>query len=156
MLVDLDKKNIVFPSCIVATELRPDVVLWSKMSRIVVLLELTCCAEEGIRAAQLRKETKYSELVDSINETKVWKASLHTIEIGARGLVATTTHRIFVQLGFSSAQAKSLCKTLSRAVARCSYAIYLAHQNLAWSHGSDLIIEERLAGKVERKRSKGR
>ena len=108
LLVDLDKNNVVFPPSIIATSLRPDIVLWSNRSRIVVLIELTCCAEEGIRAAQLRKETKYSELVDSINETKLWKASLYTIEIGARGLVATTTHRIFVQLGFSSAQ-ESLC-----------------------------------------------
>ena len=26
-------------------------------------------------------------------------------------------------------------------MARCSYAVYLAHNNLAWSHGKDLIVE---------------
>ena len=49
------------------------------MSRSVVLLELTCCAEEGLRQAQLRKETKYTGLVDEINSTGVWKASLFTL-----------------------------------------------------------------------------
>ena len=63
------------------------------MSRVVVLIELTCPAEEGMGAAQLRKETKYSALLDSINATNVWKASLWTLEIGARGLVGLSSHK---------------------------------------------------------------
>ena len=45
-----------FPPEILATPLRPDIVLWSTMSRVVVLMELTCCAEESMRDAQLRKD----------------------------------------------------------------------------------------------------
>ena len=112
------------------------------MSHKYILIELTCCAEEGIHNAHVRKDTKYTPLVNDINETKIWEASLFTLEIGARGLVATSSHKIFVMLGFSSSQARSLCKTLSRVAARCSYAIYLAHSSLSWSHGNDLIIEE--------------
>ena len=111
------------------------------MSRVVVLIELTCCAEEGMRNAQLRKETKYTQLLADINETKVWKASLWTLEIGARGLIGLSKHKIFVRLGFSSVQARTLCKRLSSVVARCSYAIHQAHTNLSWSHGNDLIVE---------------
>ena len=81
--VDFDAKKVEFPPTILATSLRPDIVLWSEMSRVVLLIELTCPAEEGMAAAQLRKETKYSELLDSINATNVWKASLSTLEIGA-------------------------------------------------------------------------
>ena len=108
----------------------------------MLLIELTCPAEEGIAAAQLRKETKYSELLGSINATNVWKASLWTLEIGARGLVGLSSHKTFVRLGFTSVQAKALCKRLSSVVVRCSYAIYQAHRNLAWSHGSDLIVAD--------------
>jgi hypothetical protein len=74
LLVDFDAKKVEFPPAIVATPLRPDIVLWSQMSRVVVLIELTCCAEEGMSPARLRKETKYTELVSEINGTKVWKA----------------------------------------------------------------------------------
>ena len=80
--VDFDAKQVEFPPTILATSLRPDIVLWSEMSRVVVLIELTCPAEEGMAAAQLRQETKYSELLDNINATNVWKASLWTLEIG--------------------------------------------------------------------------
>ena len=81
LLVDFDTKKAEFPPAIVATPLRPDIVLWSQMSRVVVLIELTCCAEEGMSAARLRKETKYTELVSEINDTKIWKASLFTLEV---------------------------------------------------------------------------
>ena len=56
-------------------------------------------AEEGMGAAQLRKETKYSELLENINATHVRKASLWTLEIGARGLVGLSSHKTFVRLG---------------------------------------------------------
>ena len=108
------------------------------MSRVVILIELTCCAEEGVGAAQLRKEARYAELLEDINSTS-WKASLLTVEIGARGLVGSRTYRSFINLGFSPSGSRSLCKRLSTVVARCSYAIYLAHKDVVWHHKSDLI-----------------
>ena len=117
---------------------------------------ITYCAAEGIHGAHVRKkDTKYTPLVNDINETKMWEASLFTLEIGARGLVASSSHRIFVMLGLSSSQARSLCKTLSL-VARCSYAIYLAHNSLAWSHGNDLIVEESFAKTPVETKSEGK
>jgi hypothetical protein len=138
--VDFDAKKAEFPPSIVATPLRPDIVLWSRMSRVVVLIELTCPAEEGMVNAQLRKENKYSGLLDEINATEVWKPVLFTLEVGARGLVGLSSHKTFVRLGFTSSQAKALCKRLSAVVVRCSYAIYQAHNNLFWSHNHDLIV----------------
>ena len=42
LLVDLEKQA-QFPPTIIASPLRPDIVIWSKMARVVVLIELTCC-----------------------------------------------------------------------------------------------------------------
>jgi hypothetical protein len=94
-----------------------------------------------MRDAQLRKETKYTALLNEINETQVWKASLWTLEIGARGLIGLSTHKTFVRLGFTSPQAKALCKKLSTVVARCSYAVFQAHQNLAWTNTNLIVVE---------------
>src|SRR3954470_14220344 len=74
-------------------------------------------------------------------KTQVWKASLWTLEIGARGLVGLSTHKTFVRLGFTSSQAKALCKKLSTVVARSSYAMVQAHQNLAWTHKNLIVVE---------------
>jgi hypothetical protein len=146
--VDFDGKKAEFPPSIVATSLRPDVVLWSRMSRVVVLIELTCPAEEGMVKAQLHKETKYSGLLDDINATEVWKASLFTLEVGARGLVGLSVHKTFVRLGFTPSQAKAVCKKLSSVVVRCSSAIYQAHNNLCRSHSHDLIVVESVASRA--------
>jgi ssDNA thymidine ADP-ribosyltransferase, DarT len=52
-----------------------------------------------------------------------------------------STHKTFVRLGFTSSQAKALCKKLSTVVARCSYAVVQAHQNLAWTHKNLIVVE---------------
>jgi hypothetical protein len=136
---DFANRELVFPPCIIATNLRPDIVIWSMRTCTVILLELTCCAEEGIDEAQQRKEARYQGLLDDINATKIWKAQLLTLEVGARGLVGSRTYRAFRILGLNASQAKSLVKCLSEVVARCSYAIYLAHGVSVWMQ-SELVF----------------
>jgi len=137
LLVDYTHENIVYPPVICASLERPDAVIWSCKSRTVVLLELTCCAEEGQEAAQLRKENRYFKLLNDSKE-QGWRAELLTIEIGARGLIGNSTWRAFVKLGLSSQEATALCRRLSEVVARCSLAICQAQNIKEWTH-KDLI-----------------
>ena len=55
MLVDYEDRLMVFPPFILSTTLRPDIVMWSKRTSQVVLMELTICAEEGIVPSWERK-----------------------------------------------------------------------------------------------------
>ena len=55
-LLVVDHDQVVFPPEILSTNERPDIVIWSIKLQKVILIELTCCAEEGISSAQLRKE----------------------------------------------------------------------------------------------------
>ena len=55
LLVDFDHDQVVFPPEILSTNERPDIVIWSIKLQKVILIELTCCAEEGMSSAQLRK-----------------------------------------------------------------------------------------------------
>ena len=66
--------------------------------KIVILLELTCPqAEEGIQAAQLRKQSIYMHLMQNISQSTRahWKPQLLTVEVGIRGFVAISTHEVF-------------------------------------------------------------
>ena len=132
MSVDYKHKKAIFPPLICATDERPDIVLWSESSRRVLLLELTCPAEEGIEAARLRKESRYAPLLTLIESTRCWTPELFTLEIGARGLVACRTFKLFRSLGFESSEANALCRSLSLVSSRCSYAIHCAHSLNAW------------------------
>ena len=79
-----------FPAEICGTSQRPDIVVWSPLSKIVILIELTCPAEEGIQNATNRKQERYTDLQLLIRQNN-WKSHLFTIEVGARGFVAKST-----------------------------------------------------------------
>lgn len=125
MLVDFDHARIVFPPEIVATDKRPDVVLWSKNSRRVHLFELTCPAEEGIEAAATRKSARYLELQADI-ERAGWSCQVFPFEVGARGFVARSTQRLLSEIGLPPRESRQVCRALAIIVARCSFTIYLA------------------------------
>jgi len=132
LLADFDQQRMVFPPEIFATSERPDVVLWSTSLRKVVLLELTCPAEEGIEAASLRKSAKYEALRAAILEAG-WHVSVKPFEVGARGFVARSTAHLLRSIGFSSREVSTLCRSLATVVARCSFALYLASSTQAWN-----------------------
>ena len=140
LLVDYSDRPIVFPPEILATSQRPDIVIWSIALKKVVMIELTCPAEEGIEAARERKLGRYTQLKQDIEEIG-WMAGLLTVEVGARGYVAYSTERCFRQLGMQKRKVSSLCKSLSRVVARCSYAIYLSRKNKDWDKNRELLAD---------------
>ena len=47
------------------------------------MIELTCPSEENIEVAQLRKQTRYLQLMDQITSNTNWSPLLFTIEVGA-------------------------------------------------------------------------
>ena len=74
-----------FPSHIVTTELRPDIVWWDDTNKSVCLVELTVCFDTLLHEAADRKESKYLELLSTIKEAG-YRATLVTVEVGSRGL----------------------------------------------------------------------
>ena len=136
LLVDYDSAPIVFPPHIFSTPQRPDIIIYSDTLKKVLLIELTCPAEEGIAAANVRKITRYTPLQTSINSGgHGWTAILITIEVGARGFVARSTFRCLARLGVSPRPKAQLAKTLSLVAAKTSYAIYLASTTKTWEPG---------------------
>ena len=142
LLVDYDHLPIVFPPEITATPQRPDVVIWSVKAHKVILIELTCPAEEGIDPAHIRKVARYEPLCTQISQTQPkWNPLLMTIEVGARGFVAHSVRRCFRRLGISKRGVRTLIRNLSEVVARCSYAIYLARSSIAWQQRNLITVQ---------------
>jgi Reverse transcriptase (RNA-dependent DNA polymerase) len=139
LLVDLPDFNYVFPPEIFNTAERPDILLWSSKLKKVLMIELTCPAEEGIEAAKIRKQARYAPLLENIATMTSWKAMILTIEVGARGFVATSTYQVFTQLGFNRQKISALCKRLSITSAKCSYTIFLAANSKEWDKNRPLL-----------------
>ena len=147
LLIDFEDNTIVFPPEIYPTPERPDIVLWSGSTKTVLLIELTCPAEEGIEAAALRKVARYTGLTNNI-KLSGWKPHLITIEVGVRGYIAKSTRHCFHKLGLHHRTVSALCRTLSTVVSRCSYAIYLSRSTTCWTMGRALLTPNHPTGDI--------
>lgn len=137
LLIDYDHCQIVFPPNILSTPERPDIILWSNSARKVLIVELTCPAEQGIEAAEIRKKSRYANLIGNIPAS--WAADILTIEVGARGFVALSTVSFLKKIGFDNRTINTIIKAVSNTALRCSYAIYLASKSEKWIHRELLI-----------------
>lgn len=141
LLVDFRRKPYLFPPHILATRKRPDILLYSNSLRVVIFGELTCPAEEGISAAKLRKQSRYADTAEAIRGMKhPWTVHILTLEVGARGFVARSTYTFLRKIGFSAVAARSSCRQVSEVAARCSYAIYLRHNEKDWNSSRALLV----------------
>ena len=77
--------NYSFPTHIVPTDLRPDIVWWDDLKRVIVMVELTIPFDTVMEGARERKEAKYDHLRANA-VSKGYRASLITLEIGSRGV----------------------------------------------------------------------
>ena len=77
LLVDL-KTKLKFPQDIVDTRLRPDVLLLSRKSKQLVMVELTVPWEERMEEAYARKKEKYEHLVQDCKDAG-WKTNCYPV-----------------------------------------------------------------------------
>ena len=77
--------NYSFPTHIVATDLRPDIVWWNDKKKTLVLVELTIPFDTVMEGASERKHAKYDHLLTTAKRNG-FHASLITLEIGSRGM----------------------------------------------------------------------
>ena len=132
LLVDFMHAQIVFPPEIFCTNERPDIIIWSNCLRKVILVELTCPADENIYEARVRKETKYLPLLTEIRRTTKWEVHLSTIEVGVRGCVGLSLKQCLSKLGLPKNEIIQLCKAVSFVAASCSHTIFNAASARSW------------------------
>ncbi len=102
--VDLDDKY-TFPSHIVSTDLRPDMVRWDDTKRCVCL---TLCFDTLFHDTATRKESKYLDLTSTLQQAG-YNAKLITVEVGSRGLPnAQGFMRLKEELSLTTAQLNDL------------------------------------------------
>ena len=77
-----------FPSHIVTTDLRLDIVWWDDSNKTIYLLELTVCFNALFSEAASRIKEKYKDLMQNLHSS-AYKPTFLTIEVGSRGLPNT-------------------------------------------------------------------
>uniref|UniRef100_A0A3B1JJ67 Reverse transcriptase domain-containing protein n=1 Tax=Astyanax mexicanus TaxID=7994 RepID=A0A3B1JJ67_ASTMX len=130
MRVDLGTK-LIFPSEITQTTLRPDVVMWSRAAKKVLIIELTVPWEEGMLAAYEYKRLKYSDLAAECREGG-WTTSIHPVEVGCRGFVGKSTMQLLRDTGMTGTRLKKAVKELAEEAEKASYWLWLRRKDSNW------------------------
>ena len=134
MEVDLGKR-LVFPD-VVQTTLRPDIVLWSKAGKKLIVIELTVPWETRCEEAYERKKAKYTELLDLCKE-KGWRTWLFPVEVGARGFCSQSVCRLMTAVGTSGRDRKRAIQRLSQAAERASSWLWLRREEMSWKQSTN-------------------
>ena len=139
LICNLDSK-LVFPSFIAVTVLRPDMVLYSIVEKIVLIIELTCPCDENMEEWHHVKFLIYEPLSNAI-KSNGWKVHLFPIEVGARGYCSTSVKSCLQRLGFSNKQVRTTLKSLSFTSLKSSFNIWQARESKNWTKPTVSNIE---------------
>ena len=131
--VDLED-GLVIPVSLAITSLRPDILLFSPLSKKAIIIELTCPCEENMGVWHEEKSQKYHPLCTSIRSNS-WSVYFFAVEVavGARGFCAESVRSCLRRLGFSNKLCNKTLKTLSSTSLKCSFEIWLSRNSKSWS-----------------------
>ena len=129
-LYDLEGQ-LQFPIEAAVTSLRPDVVLFSRSSKTIVLLELTVPLEDNVHLAHDRKTTKYSALVTTCEENG-FKTHMFALEVGCLGYCPHSFLHCFEALGLPKSAARQIRSEASKTALRSSYVLFLRRGMPTW------------------------
>ena len=130
VLSDIEEQ-LKFPSDIVETRLRPDLVIFSRSAKTVLWWELTVPSEERIAESHELKLDRYNSLQAEI-QAKGWCCYNFAVEVGARGVVAKSLESAARRVGFRGRELKKLVRESGKEAAHCSRWIYLLSRKKEW------------------------
>ena len=130
LLADLGRR-LVFPDHIVKTSLRPDIVLYSNISRTVVMIELTCPSEENFEKRHEEKLNRYTDLQADC-EIAGWRVHLYAVEVGARGYTAQSLSSCLRALGLKQQLLRTCLAEVGDEALRTSFHIWMWRDSFKW------------------------
>ena len=132
LLVDLEKK-LKIPQFIAETTKRPDLIIYSKATKCIGMVELTVPYEDRMEVANELKRSKYEELRQAC-ERNNWKTRIWPVEVGARGFVGFTAAQVLKELGITGRKRTDCIKKMSSEAERCSRVLWNMHRVPQWGH----------------------
>ena len=116
--------DYTFPHHIVATDLRPDIIMWDDSTMEVCMVELSVCFDSLFHDAAQRKESRYCELLASFTQSGC-RAELITLEVGSRGLPHMAGFlKLGKRFGLSRREVKELLTEVGRLAISGSFRIW--------------------------------
>jgi hypothetical protein len=106
-------------------------VIWSKIPKRVILVELTVPWEERADEAFELKKATYQELSDVCRD-RGWKTWIFPVEVGCRGFPAHSAWNMYGALGVRGRARKAAVHALAKAAERGSSWLWLKRGTPEW------------------------
>ena len=131
------------PPHILVTALKPDIVIVSETSEVIILFELTCPWDSNIVRSHNFKSEKYAPLVADLSQTRV--VSFFSIEVSARGQISKENRLRLKSFLFKCCAdprniSKPLLNVASKAALLSSYSIFCARSEPTWENPAPLVL----------------
>ena len=124
MAMDLKGSSHPYPQEIKETGQRPDIVVYSRTAKSFILLELTVPLENSMDEWHQIKLAKYQPLTEHL-ASGGFRATVLAAEIGARGFVGYSAHKVCKKLGLPMRQTTRYLRAMSEAAERASCWIWM-------------------------------
>lgn len=128
ILMDTYEKHYKIPEDLAITTSRPDIFLFSKQIKRIVLVELTVPWETNIPKDHVFKVNKYYDLTNELTKNG-YVVSLYAVEVGARGIPAKSLYNLLKDLGLTRSAVSSILERVSKAALVGSFRIWLGREN---------------------------
>ena len=128
--VDLDRRLKV-PEEVAETNLRPDMILISRSSKRMGVIELTVPNEERIEVSSEMKKTEYAGL-QSEGKRNGYAVTVWAVEVGCRGFPATSMASLLKDMGIEGGERKRRLKKIGEAAEKASRSIWNWSRTKEW------------------------
>ena len=130
LTVDLDK-NLKIPSDICLTNLRPDIIMVSKQSKQLGIIELTVPSEDRVEVSGELKRLKYEQIVQEGRQNG-WKVRVWAVEVGCRGFPAMSMSTLMKDLGYKGGERKKAIERIGKVAEEASQSLWKASHFKKW------------------------
>ncbi|CAG9572980.1 unnamed protein product [Danaus chrysippus] len=134
IMMDTYEKQYKIPEDICASASRPDIFLFSRILKRVVIIELTVPWETNIPKDHTIKVNKYYELTNELTRNR-FVVDLYAVEVGARGITAKSLYNLLKDLGLSRTHINAFLERTSKAALVGSFQIWLGRERSLDSGG---------------------
>ena len=114
------------------TTLRPDIVLWSKTGKKLIIIELTVPWETRCEETYERKKAKYTELVNLCRQ-QGWRTWLFPVEVGVKSSCLQFICWLMIAVGTTGREKQKAIQKLRQA-AECASIWMGLRQEESWKH----------------------
>ena len=130
LTVDLES-SLKIPREICETNLRPDLIIVSRKTKHMGIVELTVPNEDRIEVSGEIKRQKYEQIAQE-GRLKGWSVRIWAVEVGCRGFPAVSMSSFFKDLGYRGSDKKRAMERLSNAAEEASHSLWKASHFKEW------------------------